>query len=239
MTRLLVCLVLLAACGEPARSQQGGDKPGTPASAEAKAGGAQAKPSGGDHPALLKPALANAQAPARYAVKLATTKGDIVIDVDRSWAPLGADRFYNLVKIGYFNHSAFFRVISGFMAQVGLSGRPKVDAVWRRAPIKDDPVTQQNQRGMVTFATSGRDSRVNQFYINLADNSRLDSMGFAPFGKVRDMAVVDTLYAGYGEGAPSGRGPAQHLINARGNAYLEAEFPELDYIESATLVDPQ
>lgn len=192
----------------------------------------------GQEDPLFNPRLATATAPERYTVKLDTTKGDILIDVERAWAPIGADRFYHLVKIGYFSDNAFFRVVKGFMAQVGLHGQPEVNRVWRRASIKDDPVTQKNERGMVTFATSGKDSRVNQFYINLADNLRLDAMGFAPFGKVRDMAPVDRLHSGYGEGAPAGRGPRQALIQSTGNAYLMAEFPELDYIVTATFVEP-
>lgn len=213
------------------------EKPASPpVEAAPKAAPAPPAPPAADP--LLHPELANETAPARYAVRLETTKGDIIIDIDRSWAPIGADRFYNLVRIGYFADNAFFRVVKGFMAQVGLSGQPEVNRAWRRARIKDDPVTQKNSRGIVTFATSGKDSRVNQFYINLADNLRLDGMGFAPIGKVRDMAVVDQLYSGYGEGAPAGRGPRQALVQSAGNAYLMAEFPELDYIVTATIVEP-
>lgn len=254
MLRLLVLVALVSACGEPregshadeqshvastAQAQAAPSKPGeAPKASAAPAAAAGASTGAGGHPALLDPALAVERAPDRFAVTLETTKGDIVIDVQRQWAPLGADRFYNLVKIGYFNDNAFFRVVAGFMAQVGLHGDPKVNRVWRRASIKDDPVTQQNLRGMVTFATSGRDSRVNQFYVNLVDNQRLDGMGFSPFGKVRDMAVVDKLYSGYGEGAPGGRGPSQGLIHARGNEYLRAQFPELDYIKRASVTTP-
>jgi peptidyl-prolyl cis-trans isomerase A (cyclophilin A) len=188
-------------------------------------------------PALLNPNGATEQAPDEYVVKLETTKGDIVIDVHRDWAPKGADRFYNLVKIGFFNDVAVFRVIDGFMAQTGLSGHPRVNAAWRMARIEDDPPKEHNTRGMVTFATSGPNSRTTQFFINFGDNSRLDGMGFAPFGKVRDMATVDALYDGYGEGAPSGRGPAQMRIQTEGNRYLRAEFPQLDYIRTATIVE--
>lgn len=191
-------------------------------------------------PALLDPSSLTEQAPPRYVVELTTTEGPVHIEVDRSWAPEGADRFYNLVKAGYFTDVSFFRVVDGFMAQVGIHGSPEVSAAWRTASIPDDPVVQSNTRGMVTFATSGPNSRTTQFFINFGDNSRLDAMGFAPFGRVRpaDMAVVDRLHAGYGEGAPAGRGPMQALIQRQGNEYLRAQFPELDYIQSARIVEP-
>jgi peptidyl-prolyl cis-trans isomerase A (cyclophilin A) len=189
-----------------------------------------------EHPGLRNPAHAREQAPERYTVVLTTTKGDITIDVRRSWAPLGADRFYNLVKVGAYNEAAFFRVIDGFMAQVGLHGDPDVNRIWRSQRIPDDPVTQSNTRGMVSFATSGKNARVNQFFINTGNNARLDAMGFAPFGRAREMDVVDQLYAGYGEGAPAGRGPRQQRIQLEGNAYLKREFPMLDYIRFARVV---
>jgi peptidyl-prolyl cis-trans isomerase A (cyclophilin A) len=187
------------------------------------------------HPGLTDPSRATETAPERYTALLATTKGDILIDVRRSWAPRGADRFYNLVKVGAFNDVAFFRVVEGFMAQFGIPGDPQVATAWRMARIEDDPVTHSNTRGTISFATSGRNSRVNQVFINLVDNGRLDRMGFAPFGVVRDMNVVDQLYAGYGEGAPAGRGPRQALIQREGNAYLKAQFPEMDYVRFAKI----
>jgi peptidyl-prolyl cis-trans isomerase A (cyclophilin A) len=177
------------------------------------------------------------EAPARYTVELDTTKGVITIDVHREWAPNGADRFYELVNSGYYTDVAFFRVIDGFMAQVGLSGEPATNAEWRAKTIPDDPVKASNTRGTVTFATSGPNSRTTQFFINFVDNSRLDGMGFAPFGKVQDMGPVDALYAGYGEGAPRGRGPSQALIQSKGNAYLREGFPKLDYIKSAKILE--
>ena len=177
------------------------------------------------------------QVPENYAVELQTTKGSVVIDVHREWAPKGADRFYELVQKGYYTDVAFFRVISGFMAQVGISGDPALNTEWRAKPIQDDPVKASNTRGTVTFATSGPNSRTTQFFINFGDNSRLDGMGFAPFGKVRDMAPIDALYAGYGEGAPRGRGPAQGRMQSEGNAYLRESFPKLDYIKSAKIID--
>jgi peptidyl-prolyl cis-trans isomerase A (cyclophilin A) len=178
-----------------------------------------------------------AQAPDQYTVELDTTKGAIVIDVRRDWAPHGADRFYDLVQNGYYTDVAFFRVIGGFMAQVGISGDPATNSEWREKRIPDDPVKASNTRGTVTFATSGPDSRTTQFFINFGDNSRLDGMGFAPFGKVKDMAPVDALYDGYGEGAPRGRGPSQGLIQSRGNAYLQESFPNLDYIKGAKILE--
>ena len=175
--------------------------------------------------------------PAKFAVKLKTTKGDIIIDVERAWSPNGADRFYELVQSGYYTDTAFFRVIDEFMAQVGISGDPAVNAKWRERGIMDDPVKASNTRGMVTFAMSGRpNSRTTQFFINFSDNLNLDGMRFAPFGKVRDMKVVDSLYKGYGEGAPRGKGPSQGRIQKEGNAYLKNEFPKLDYILSAEVM---
>jgi peptidyl-prolyl cis-trans isomerase A (cyclophilin A) len=188
--------------------------------------------------ALLNPAAFNEKAPDVYKAKFETTKGTFVVTVTRDWAPLGADRFYNLVKNGYYNDCRFFRVISGFMVQFGINGDPKVNSVWRMARIADDPVKKSNTTGYVTFATSGANSRTTQVFINYADrNSALDKQGFAPFGKVTDgMSVVESLYADYGEGAPSGKGPEQGRIQNEGNAYLEKSFPKLDYIKSAVIV---
>ena len=188
-------------------------------------------------PQQNKPAGSDEQAPAEYTVRLATTEGAVLIDVHREWAPRGADRFYTLVKAGFYDDVAFFRVLDGFMAQTGLNGDPAVTRKWRDRRIKDDPPTQSNQRGTCSFATSGPNSRTTQFFINYGDNSKLDRMGFAPFGKVRDMAAVDKLHSGYGEGFPKGNGPSQKKLHLEGNAYLKAEFPELDYIETATIVE--
>jgi peptidyl-prolyl cis-trans isomerase A (cyclophilin A) len=193
------------------------------------------------NPALLMPSLAAETAPESYKVKFETTKGDFVIEVTRAWAPNGADRFFNLVKIGYYDGAVFFRVIDGFMAQVGMHGDPAVQAAWSKAAIPDDPVTQSNTRGMVTFAAQGTpNSRTTQFFINFGDNSYLKQYGpFAPFGQVVEgMKVVDSLYSGYGEGAPKGRGPSQGEIARQGNAYLKASFPELDAITRASLLAP-
>ncbi|MFQ5654263.1 MAG: peptidylprolyl isomerase [Planctomycetota bacterium] len=190
------------------------------------------------HPALLNPSLAKETAPKTFKVKFATTKGDIVIEAHREWAPKGADRFFNLVKIGYFNDLAFFRVIKGFMAQFGIHGEGKVNAKWRLARIPDDKVKQSNTRGMISFATSGPNSRTTQLFINYGDNARLDGMGFSPFARVvKGIEVVDKLYSGYGEGAPRGRGPAQGSIQTNGNEYLKNNFPKLDYIKTATIME--
>ena len=190
------------------------------------------------NPALLDPGLAAEKAPDVYRVKIETTAGDFIIEVHREWAPRGADRFYNLVGIGYFNDVAFFRVLAGFMAQAGFHGKPAVSKVWLNARIKDDPVKQSNYPGMVTFATGGPNTRTAQFFINYGDNSYLDASGFAPFGKVVEgFESVKELYSGYGEGEPNGKGPGQGKLYRLGNDYLKAEFPELDYITRATIVE--
>jgi peptidyl-prolyl cis-trans isomerase A (cyclophilin A) len=182
------------------------------------------------------PAPSSEQAPATFKVKFDTSKGAIEIEVTRAWAPNGADRFYNLVKSGYFDGVRFFRVLPGFMAQFGINGDPALSAAWRQARIADDPVTHSNKRGMVTFATAGPNTRTTQVFINFGDNASLDSQGFAPFGQVIvGMDVVDRLYAGYGEGAPRGAGPDQARAQLEGNAYLTRSFPNLDYIKTATI----
>lgn len=186
---------------------------------------------------LLFPTKLNEKAPETFKVKFDTTKGEIIMDVTRSWAPNGADRFYNLVKNGYFTDIAFFRVISGFMAQFGIHGDPQVSAMWREANITDDPVKQSNTRGMVSFATAGPDTRTTQLFINYGDNSFLDGQGFSPFAKVtKGMEVVDSLYGDYGEDAPSGNGPNQGQIQMQGNAFLKKYFTKLDYIKSAEIL---
>jgi peptidyl-prolyl cis-trans isomerase A (cyclophilin A) len=186
---------------------------------------------------LRKPATLKEAAPDTFKVNFDTTAGAFVVEVTRDWAPHGVDRFYNLVKNGFYDNARFFRVISGFMVQFGISGDPAISAVWRSAQIPPDKVKQQNRRGYLTFAMAGSpDTRTTQVFINFADNTNLDSQGFAPFGRVTSgMNVVDKLFSGYGEGAPSGRGPNQGRIQADGNAYLEKEFPKLDYIKSATI----
>jgi peptidyl-prolyl cis-trans isomerase A (cyclophilin A) len=187
-------------------------------------------------PTPLAPAP-DAAAPDSFRVKFATTKGDFTVEVTRAWAPKGADRFYRLVTEGYFKDIRFFRVLPGFMAQFGMSGNPALNAKMDSLRIPDDPVTQSNKRGMLTFATAGPNTRSNQFFINYGDNASLDVQGFSPIGKVVDgMSVVDAMYGGYGEGAPNGRGPSQDSIATKGNEYLQRSFPKLDYIKSATIV---
>jgi cyclophilin family peptidyl-prolyl cis-trans isomerase len=185
---------------------------------------------------LGNPGALTEQAPATYKARFDTSKGAFVIDVRREWAPVGADRFYNLVKNGFYDENRFFRVVSGFMVQFGINGNPQVAAPWRSAQIKDDPVKQSNKRGYITFATAGPNSRTTQVFINFGDNARLDAMGFAPFGQVTTgMNVVDQLYSDYGEGAPSGRGPNQGRIQSEGNTYLTKEFPNLDFVRKASI----
>ena len=174
----------------------------------------------------------NEKAPDHFKVRFETTKGNILIQVERDWAPIGADRFYTLVKTGFLNGDRFFRVVPNFIIQFGLCADPKLNDRWRQANLKDDPVKENNMRGTVTFATAGPNTRTTQLFINTNDNVRLDGQGFAPFGRVIDgMNVVDQVYAGYGEQ------PSQPRIEAEGNAYLEKEFPNLDYIKTASIVE--
>ena len=187
-------------------------------------------------PNLANPSALIEQAPASYKVKFDTSKGVVVIQVTRAWAPNGADRFYNLVKNGFYDNVRFFRVIPNFMVQFGINGDPKLSARWRQAQIPDDPVTQSNTRGMITFATAGPNTRTTQVFINFADNANLDAMGFAPFGKVvSGMNVVDAINPEYGEGAPRGHGPDQSRLQTEGNAYLAQSFARMDYIKKATI----
>lgn len=188
-------------------------------------------------PDLTNPAKLTAQAPETFKASFDTTKGKFTVEVTRSLAPHGADRFYNLVRSGYFTDVEFFRVVPGFMCQFGISGDPKISAAWRGANIPDDPVKGSNTRGTITFATAGPNTRTTQLFINFGNNSSLDHQGFAPFGKVVEgMDVVDKIYGGYGDGAPFGHGPDQSRIQMEGNAYLKKDFPKLDYIKSAAIV---
>lgn len=189
---------------------------------------------------LLHPDKAVLVAPDKFKAKFITTQGDFIVDIDKSLSPKGVDRFYNLAKIGFYNDVKFFRVIEGFMAQFGMNGDPSVSAVWKDATIDDEPVKASNTRGYITFAKTGApNSRTSQLFINFGDNANLDSMGFAPFGKIDDegMKIVDKIYNGYGEGAPRGAGPRQDLIMSKGNEYLKAEFPKLDSIKSIEIVE--
>jgi peptidyl-prolyl cis-trans isomerase A (cyclophilin A) len=188
-------------------------------------------------PGFTDPAKLTEKAPETFKAQFDTTKGKFTIEVTRSLSPNGADRFYNLVRSGYFKDIAFFRVIPGFMCQFGIHGDPNVSAKWRAAAIADDPVKGSNTRGTITFATAGPNTRTTQLFINFADNSNLDGMGFSPFGKVTEgMDVVDKINGEYGEGAPRGRGPDQGRVQGEGNTYLKKDFPNLDYIKSATIL---
>lgn len=184
-----------------------------------------------------KKPMEQSQAADTFKARFITTKGEFVIEVQRGWSPNGADRFHELVKTGFFTDVAFFRVIKGFMVQFGIHGSPEIAAKWRSANIPDDPPAGvSNTRGMVSFATAGPNTRTSQIFINYGDNSRLDSMGFTPFGKVVEgMEVVDNIFGGYGEGAPGGAGPEQGRIQAEGNVYLRKDFPKLDYVKQARL----
>lgn len=206
MTRLMTALALAAAVAAP-----------SVASAQAS---------------LKNPATLNEKAPATYKVRLDTSAGPVVIEVHRDWSPNGADRFYNLVKNGYYDGVRFFRVLSGFMAQGGMHGDPAIQKVWGRANFPDDPVKQSNKRGFVTFAKTGApNSRSTQIFINYGDNSFLDAQGFSPFGQVLSgMEAVDKFYS-YGKQNV----PDQGLITAEGNAYLQRDYPKLDFIKKATV----
>jgi peptidyl-prolyl cis-trans isomerase A (cyclophilin A) len=185
------------------------------------------------NPNLLHPENLTEKAPDVFDAKFSTTKGDFVVRVNREWAPIGADRFYNLVKAGYYDDASFFRVIPGFVVQFGLGANPTVNKAWRDAKIKDDPVSQSNRPGFLTFATAGKNTRTTQLFINLGNNAQLDSMGFSPFGQVTSgMDVVQKIHSGYGES------PDQGQITTQGKAYLDKNFPKLDRIKSATISTP-
>jgi peptidyl-prolyl cis-trans isomerase A (cyclophilin A) len=179
---------------------------------------------------------AAAPVPDVYKVAFDTSEGAFTVEVHKDWAPEGAERFYRLVERKFFDEARFFRVVRNFVVQFGIHGDPKVAALWRNMTIKDDPVRESNKRGYLSFATSGAHTRTTQVFINLADNVRLDKMGFSPFGQVVDgMDVVDRLYGFYGEGPPRGTGPDQDEIQRRGNQYLEEKFPRLDYVRTARI----
>ncbi len=220
MKRLAI-LLLLAGCDQaPA-----GTPPSTPPAPAANANPLLDP----NHPEMKK------QAPAEFRVRFETDAGTFAILVTREWAPLGADRFYNLVRNGFYDSNRFFRVAPGFVTQFGLSGDPLVSAAWRTANIPDDPRKQPNARGTITFANSGQNSRTTQVFINFKDNVALDGegRGFAPFGKViAGMDVVDGVCAEYAE-APGARAPDQGRIQLEGNEYLRREFPRLTYVVRA------
>jgi peptidyl-prolyl cis-trans isomerase A (cyclophilin A) len=177
------------------------------------------------------------KAPDVFKVDLDTSKGLVVVEVHRDWAPLGVDHFYTLVKLGFYDGDRFFRYVRNFIVQFGINGDPKTNRTWANANVQDDPVKHHNVRGTVVYATAGANTRSTQLFINLRDNSRsLDSQGFEPFGTVvTGMDIVDGLYSGYGEMAPDGEGPNPGLIESQGNDYLLNHFPRLDYIKKATV----
>jgi peptidyl-prolyl cis-trans isomerase A (cyclophilin A) len=216
----------------PAATPTAAAKPTPAPAAAATPTPAPAKPAEpGPRAALLDPSQAKAKAPATFRVRFETTRGVFVVAVTRAWAPLGADRFYNLVQAGFYDDAGFFRVVPGFVVQFGLNGDPNVNAAWKQARIADDPVKQTNSRGRLTFATSGPDSRTTQLFISLGNNAGLDGMGFAPFGEViSGMDAVQGIHAGYGEMPDQGR------ITFEGNAYLKGQFPRLDFVRKATIV---
>ncbi len=192
---------------------------------------------GPDSSMLLTPDSLTATAPDVFQARFETSKGDFVIEVHREWSPNGADRFYNLVANGFYDEVRFFRVVAGFMAQFGIHGDPEVAAAWRGHPIPDDPVMQSNTRGFVTYAMAGENTRTTQIYINYGDNSRLDEMGFSPFGQVVEgMDVVDSINSEYGDFAPRGNAPDGASMQSRGNEYLVEEYPDLDFVVRATIV---
>lgn len=215
---LLFLLLVAAGCG----GEEGADRPAS-----------------ADDP-LLRPDSEEMtrRAPDVYRVVFVTSQGPVTVEVHRSWAPRGADRLYNLARHGFFEGGRFFRVVEGFVAQFGLSGRPEVDRAWRAHPIPDDSVRRSNTRGTLTFASAGNDTRTTQLFFNLVDNERLDGMGFAPVGEVvGGMSSVDSLHAGYGEGPPRGEGPSQARILEDGNAYLAEEYPQLDSIREVRVME--
>jgi peptidyl-prolyl cis-trans isomerase A (cyclophilin A) len=227
-------LVLGALIGSGCTGKQPQPAPSSTASAKEP----EAKTPEAPNAALLDPSKATETAPATYKVKFETTKGDFVVEVQRDWSPQGADRFYNLVKLGFYDDIAFFRAIDGFMVQFGIHGNPEVTRAWKDQKIPDDPVKQSNKRGYVTFATAGPGTRTTQVFINFGNNANLDQMGFSPFGQVVEgLDVVDQIHTGYGEGAPRGMGPNQGSIERSGNDYLRGSFPKLDYVKTARLVE--
>lgn len=255
MQKMIIAILLLGVTGcgeepEPPRRTKAPERPSVEKKPEKKTESPSAMPAEKPKPAeteekpkappspvpkvLLDAALPewSQTAPNQFKVKFATGKGDFTVEVHRDWAPRGADRFYCLVKNGYYDGVRFFRVVAGFMVQFGIHAAPEVNAVWKNATFPDDPVVEKNVRGTISFATRGANSRTTQIFINFADkNVRLDGMGFAPFAQVVEgMDVVDKIYDGYGER------PNQQRIQAEGNEYLNADFPNLDFVKSARIL---
>jgi peptidyl-prolyl cis-trans isomerase A (cyclophilin A) len=220
MRRLFLCSLVLIGTAAIISAQTAAPKPAAPRAAGPNR--------------LLNPASLTAKAPELFKVKFDTSKGPVVLELHRDWAPLGVDRFYNLTRNGFFTGVRFFRVIPNFMAQFGVNGDPAVNAAWEKARLNDDPRTKQsNVRGMLTYGSTGQpNSRGTQLFINYKDNSYLDMSGFVPIGQVVEgMEAVDMLNAEYGS-APQNQ---QGRIVAEGNKFLLANFPKLDYIKTATI----
>jgi peptidyl-prolyl cis-trans isomerase A (cyclophilin A) len=232
MNRKFSSLALLVAASLAGGCGGGEPKEGQAPPQEA----AQAAPAVDPASPLLTPEQLTETAPETYRVRFETSVGALVVQVNRAWSPNGADRFYNLVKNGYYDDTRFYRVVDGFMAQFGLKGNPPIDKAWRDATFPDDPSTESNKRGRITFAHAGPGTRTNQVFFNFKDNTHLDPSGFTPFGEVVEgLDVMDKIYSGYGELPPAGNGPDYAKAWVQGNKYLDENFPEMTKIISATL----
>jgi peptidyl-prolyl cis-trans isomerase A (cyclophilin A) len=232
---MLACAVAIAQAQTPTKTGTAPTKTGTtPTKTGTTTAKAPAKAVGCN---VLSPDTCKATAPATFKAKLVTTQGDVVIEVHRDWAPQGADRFYNLVRSGFFTDAPIFRVIPGFMAQFGVSARPEVSKVWRDTNLRDDPVKQSNKKGMLSFASAGPNTRTTQLFINYGDNARLDGMGFSPFGEVTEgMDVVEKWFSGYNAQFGGDSGELQGPIGQQGIAFVNSKFPKLDRIKTASIV---
>jgi peptidyl-prolyl cis-trans isomerase A (cyclophilin A) len=233
---LAVGFAALAQTPAPATAPKSSSQSGTTATKKPATSGAATAAHATYDRTLLHPALLKDKAPDTYVVKFVTTRGDFTITVNRAWAPLGADRFYNLVKHHFYDNAVVFRAVPNFVTQFGISSYPAVSTAWKKTEIKDDPVTQSNKKGAIVFATAGPNTRTTQVFINLKDNSFLDKTGFAPFGTVDadGMKVVEMFYDQYGDSA----GIDQDQIEKTGKPYLDKSFPKLDVIKSATIISP-
>ncbi len=222
-------LLLSVGCGRDPASDSGGRTSGADAGSPEEARAILLDPT---HPAWNEPA------PDTFLATFETNRGDFVIQVIRAWAPIGADRFYNLIRRGYYDDARFHRVVPGFITQWGIAGDPEVSAVWYDRGMPDDTVVASNVRGAVAFAFTEPGTRSTQVYINMVDNVRLDAQGFAPFGRVIDgmERVVDSIWSAYGERSGGGvRAGNQQRIVSEGNVYLDTAFPDLDSLIRATV----
>ncbi|HEY4907597.1 MAG TPA: peptidylprolyl isomerase [Candidatus Acidoferrum sp.] len=231
----LLGFATLAQTPAPAAAPKSSSQGSTTATKKPATAGTATHPATYDR-ALLHPALLKDKAPDVYVVKFVTTRGDFTVTVTRAWAPLGADRFYNLVKHHFYDNAVVFRAVPNFVTQFGISSYPAVSTAWKKTEIKDDPVTQSNKKGAIVFATAGPNTRTTQVFINLKDNAFLDKTGFAPFGTVDagGMNIVEMFYDQYGDSA----GIDQDQIEKTGKPYLDKSFPKLDVIKSATIISP-